>query len=455
MVRGRCRDRHDGKPPGDRPENNKASAHVVARGTAAHPLLEGKEGDQKLLADTLLAAGEVQVQLVAKPVSVLDNYKDQRRAGHVSLSNFDCVILADVPEELVSEDQQKMLRSNTQDQGCGLIMIGGPDSFGAGGWQDTPVEKALPVDSQHQVAQGAGQGRPGAHHARLRDAWTATSGKRRSPNSPSSVWGRPTRSASSMVNEQWHIPFQEIGGNRDKLLAQLDKLLPGDMPTFDNALKMAHTALNKDDNGPEKRLATKHVIIISDGDPQVTMPPSGLLPAMKRDKIIITTVGVATHGGTENKNMQTIADACNSGTAISTTSTTPTSCRPSTSRNRGWSASRSSTSSDFKPIVTFRSGPTEGLPDPGASLHGLRPHDAQAVGPGRNPDHHAEVRRPGVPAAGLLALRPGQVGGLHQRRGESRSIGRGDWQGPGGIYASSGSRWWTGRCGRPKARACR
>ena len=25
-------------------------------------------------------------------------------------------------------------------------MIGGPDSFGAGGWQDTPVEKALPVD---------------------------------------------------------------------------------------------------------------------------------------------------------------------------------------------------------------------------------------------------------------------------------------------------------------------
>ena len=31
---------------------------------------------------------------------------------------------------------------------AGLIMLGGRDSFGAGGWMNTPVEKALPVDME-------------------------------------------------------------------------------------------------------------------------------------------------------------------------------------------------------------------------------------------------------------------------------------------------------------------
>jgi hypothetical protein len=65
----------------------------------------------------------------------------------VFLSNFDWVILADVPTDRISEEHQEVIRSNTHGQGCGLVMTGGPEAFGAGGWQNTPVEKALPVDS--------------------------------------------------------------------------------------------------------------------------------------------------------------------------------------------------------------------------------------------------------------------------------------------------------------------
>ena len=42
--------------------------------------------------------------------------------------------------------------------GAGLIMIGGPDSFGAGGWMNTPVEKALPVDMQIKALKVQGIG---------------------------------------------------------------------------------------------------------------------------------------------------------------------------------------------------------------------------------------------------------------------------------------------------------
>ena len=42
--------------------------------------------------------------------------------------------------------QQEMLCRYVNDLGGGLIMIGGPNSFGAGGWIGSPVAEILPVD---------------------------------------------------------------------------------------------------------------------------------------------------------------------------------------------------------------------------------------------------------------------------------------------------------------------
>jgi uncharacterized membrane protein len=38
------------------------------------------------------------------------------------------------------------LPAYVRDLGRGLVMIGGPDSYGAGGYLRTPLEEALPVD---------------------------------------------------------------------------------------------------------------------------------------------------------------------------------------------------------------------------------------------------------------------------------------------------------------------
>jgi Mg-chelatase subunit ChlD len=64
------------------------------------------------------------------------------------LQAFDTVILADVPRDDFSDAQIKMLVTNTQQMGAGLIMLGGPNSFGAGGWAHTDLEEALPVDCE-------------------------------------------------------------------------------------------------------------------------------------------------------------------------------------------------------------------------------------------------------------------------------------------------------------------
>src|SRR5205823_9994941 len=56
--------------------------------------------------------------------------------------------------DLVSMAQMEMIESQVRDLGTGFMMIGGPRSFGAGGYLGTPIEKVLPVSldvNQNQV----------------------------------------------------------------------------------------------------------------------------------------------------------------------------------------------------------------------------------------------------------------------------------------------------------------
>jgi uncharacterized membrane protein len=72
------------------------------------------------------------------------------------LQSFDSVVMADVSridsthEASInfSDTQIAALASNSHDFGAGLVMIGGPNTFGVGGWHNTALEAAMPVDFQ-------------------------------------------------------------------------------------------------------------------------------------------------------------------------------------------------------------------------------------------------------------------------------------------------------------------
>ena len=80
------------------------------------------------------------------------------RSDMAQLQPYDSVILANVPKEAFTESQHQLLAANCHDMGAGLVMLGGADSFGAGGWMNTPVEKALPVDMQIKAIKVQGIG---------------------------------------------------------------------------------------------------------------------------------------------------------------------------------------------------------------------------------------------------------------------------------------------------------
>ncbi|HEV3448362.1 MAG TPA: VWA domain-containing protein, partial [Gemmataceae bacterium] len=291
---------------GDRVQNNSATTHVVALGQRRILVIEPEAGQHQLLVDRLKAMANSKYKVHTITPARLPESKDELG---VFLSNYDSVIMANVPAEMLNDEQQEMIRSNTSDQGCGLIMIGGPDGFGAGGWQGTPIEKALPVDCD--IKSFKVQAKGGLvlimHACEMADGnrWekeiAKLSIKKLSPNDEIGIihyeWG----------GHKWHIPLQVIGKKQRTLLGMVDRMTPGDMPDFDGPLKMAYDALTD----PKRQLATRHVIVITDGDPQLTNRT--ILSNMRKNGVSLTTVGVATHGVNEDKKLLDMAASASKG----------------------------------------------------------------------------------------------------------------------------------------------
>lgn len=64
------------------------------------------------------------------------------------LVEYQGVVLIDVPARQMTDQQMTSLQSYVRDLGGGLVTIGGPTSFGVGGYYRTPLEETLPVEMQ-------------------------------------------------------------------------------------------------------------------------------------------------------------------------------------------------------------------------------------------------------------------------------------------------------------------
>jgi uncharacterized membrane protein len=65
-----------------------------------------------------------------------------------SLAAYQSIVLVDVPAPELSPRAMQALQSYVRDMGGGLTAIGGPSSYGVGGYYKTPLEELLPVNTQ-------------------------------------------------------------------------------------------------------------------------------------------------------------------------------------------------------------------------------------------------------------------------------------------------------------------
>lgn len=122
-------------------ENNQAEAFTISPGRGSVLLVDGvsqgrDDGAGSTLAGVLRRAG-IEVTVLS-PASMPTDL--------LGLEAFDMVLLENVPAEAVTLETQEQLITYVRDMGGGLCMIGGPNSFGAGGWIGSPLASVLPVD---------------------------------------------------------------------------------------------------------------------------------------------------------------------------------------------------------------------------------------------------------------------------------------------------------------------
>jgi uncharacterized membrane protein len=117
-------------------ENNRGDSHTVVKGDPRVLLVAGNAE----------ASANLRAALEAERQDVTEVTPDQVPTDITGLAAYDSVVLADVPATRLGVERMIALQVYTRDLGRGLVMIGGPGSYGAGGYKRTPLEEALPVD---------------------------------------------------------------------------------------------------------------------------------------------------------------------------------------------------------------------------------------------------------------------------------------------------------------------
>lgn len=273
-------------------ENNVAVGITFVSGGGQVLIVDETGVDSEAVATALRLAG---LRVDVRQPTVLEQ-------GAALMNGYDAILLANVPRYAIDGNADRALRSYVHDLGGGLLMLGGPNSFGAGGWIDSEVSKVLPVrldpPATRQMVRGAlalivhSCEMPQANFWSQQVAIAAIEALTRLDLVGILVFG--------FGGSAWHFPLQEVG-DKSRPIAAVRSMVVGDMPDFESSVSLAYEGLSKVNVGQ------RHIIIISDGDPS---PPSqGLLQRIRQGKITITTVMVAGHGTPQDyQNMKTTAE---------------------------------------------------------------------------------------------------------------------------------------------------
>ncbi len=255
--------------------NNRAATFSYVSGRGKVAIMSVRPDFDRPLVDALSDEN-----IRATVIDVLNQVPDM-----AALLDYSSIILANVPANVFTEEQQRMLAAYVRDTGGGLIMTGGDESFGAGGWIGTPVAEVLPVELEikHKKIIPRGALALIMHSCEFPrgNYWGKLVAKKSVDTVSSQDYVGVLAYASG--GEAWEVPLQ-LAANKPAIKNAIDRMYIGDMPDFDTTMRLAVTGLSATD------AAQKHMIIISDGDP--TPPSQAVLDEMKAKKITCTTIAV-------------------------------------------------------------------------------------------------------------------------------------------------------------------
>ncbi len=202
---------------------------------------------------------------------------------------YDAILFSNAPAHRIAEGRVRMVEGLVKSAGLGFVMIGGEDSFGAGGYQGTAIEALLPVDMEIKQKKVLPNGALGIvmHSSEIDNG---------------NFWAKKTVSEAIRIlspkdyagvlyydglgGERWLFPMTSCA-QKQMMLNRLANFIPGDMPDFSRIVRMAHQGLRA------APASVKHMIILSDGDPNP--PTASQVRGLRADGITVSTISIGSH----------------------------------------------------------------------------------------------------------------------------------------------------------------
>lgn len=265
--------------------SDRASASIMLPGEArprvllvSHvpPTRDGRDGTS-YLADALRTQA---IEVEPRPLSQVPYSLDGWR-------HYDLVIIDDVPAEAWTDETMSQLRTYVHAEGGGLIMLGGPRSFGPGGYHNTILADLLPVRCRFT----ANADRPHMAIVYVIDASGSMAGIKRALAYEACRAGLATLTPNDQAGIlafaatfTWVSPIEPVR-NSGANSSSLTVLAAGGGTDLAPALREAGRALRVADAG------RRHIVVLTDGH---TRPSDfyGLTRGLSAAGITISTVAI-------------------------------------------------------------------------------------------------------------------------------------------------------------------
>ena len=269
-------------------ENNVGEAAIRVLGQPTVLVLEGVAGDGDNLVGALASSG----------MKVDRRLASQAPVDTAVLGRYQSVVVVNTPADEFPPGALDAIDGAVKNLGLGLVSVGGPSSYGPGGWKDTGLERALPV----RMDLPPRKDKPKVAVVLVIESMENPSLDALTISAAENVIDKLTPEDMVAVSDNRQagpgasliVPMQPVT-NLKALHSALESMQPSDGPYL-ASLQAAGVALAAT-NAP-----LKHIVLLGDGDEvnsQGRAAYQATLEGLKAKGITTSVIGVNTHGSAE------------------------------------------------------------------------------------------------------------------------------------------------------------
>jgi len=255
-------------------ENNNARVSTIAEGKPRVLYVEGKTDSSRFLLDAL------------KHEQIDVDLHNTLPRDLATFGQYDLVVVSDTKASALGTSQMAMMETYVNDLGGGVLLAGGDNSFGIGGFNDTPVERLSPVSFQPEKKQ-----LPSLALILVMDKSGSMAGRKIEMAKDASVAAVNALDDEDLVgvlefDHTWEWLAQpRQAKERVQLREQISGMQASGGTNIYAALEESYNMLAK------TQARTKHVILMTDGRSQAG-DYQALVEKMAKEKMTVTAVAI-------------------------------------------------------------------------------------------------------------------------------------------------------------------